>query len=905
MKKRLFLLLLSVYSLLCMSVFAQETKVWKVSDESVSLSEIKAGGLNIALYINNTSATRYIGSGSNTTSFDAADGDNIFAVEKSGTGVKLKNLKSGEYIGGTGSTLARTSSATSAKVFTVTKISSKVDNTASGADETRSFYLSFTYNGTTYYLNTNVNQYNSVQYATGNGCWSVMYIYKVAQETVYQTNIIPVPKSVTVNAEGTLSTWSKDDIKYVADETLGEEAYVLDIKADGITVTSSSDTGKYYALLTLDQLAEGLNGSNGSNGLNGLPLLRIEDSPRFAYRGFMLDCSRHFFTVEEIKRMLDVMARYKMSVFHWHLTDDQGWRAEIKKYPKLTTTGATRSDSYETPITKIVKDGWTYWTGTGGYTGKQYGPYFYTQAEMKDVVAYAKERHIEVMPEIEMPGHMVAAMASYPEYSCTPNNPPTVWTSGGISSNVLNVGNEAAVEFAENILSEICSIFPYPYIHIGGDECPTTQWQSNSDCQALYSSLGLSSYRALQTHFTKQISDFVATKGKKLFCWNESVTASGTDTDIMKETGATIMCWNPCASGATKAVGLGLPAVITEYNRGSQSYYINRRQCTDYGEPTAAGDGDDSVEGCYSLVPMPSGLTSAQEALVKGVQGTFWAEHVGSPEYLEYLALPRLVCVAEAGWARQDQKDWSDFQRRMVVHTKWLEDNNYVYSQHWMPGYVHRTDDKKAVAPELSTEDSPKWYKLKLTNSATYIQSNGKTNLHTTASEKLDSCQFYQLIATSTTSPSTNSFKLKCADGTWVGVKTATATTGSSASLLYAAASKSTAKSFYLTTYPSDATKYVITTTSDKTKGINCWGGTGTGYNLGFYTTSDANCALVFQEDPNFPLEPTGIEEAPIPQPLSPSADARGKGSSYDLTGRKITTLQHGIYIINGRKVVR
>ena len=881
MKKILFALVL-----FATSAFAQQTKVWKLSDESVSLAELKAGGLNVALRVYTTSKDMYISDGDNASGFDKSEGSTVFSMEKSGNGVILKNQKSGEYIGGTTSALARTTDAAKAMVFTVVKVPSKVDNTNAGADEKRAFYLKTG----SYYLNTNTNGYSTVKYASGSGCWSVMYVYRVTEEVEYKTSLIPVPKKISVNGDGTLSVWSKDEINYVTDESLAEEAYILDIKEDGVTVSSSTDTGRYYALLTLDLLAE----ENKE-----LPLLRIEDSPRFGYRGFMLDCSRHFFTVEEVKRMIDVMARYKMNVFHWHLTDDQGWRAEIKQYPKLTTVGATRSNSYETPITKIEKDGWTYWTGTGGYTGKQYGPYFYTQAEMKDVVAYAAARHINVMPEVEMPGHMVAAMASYPEFCCTPNNPPTVWTSGGISSNVLNVGNEKAVEFAENILSEICEIFPYPYIHIGGDECPTTQWESNAQCQTLYNNLGLSSYRALQTHFTKQIADYLATKDKKIFCWNESVTAGGADTDLMKETDATVMCWNPCSSGATKAVQLGLPAIITEYNRGNQSYYINRKQCGDYGEPSAAGDGDDSVEGCYSLVPMPEGLTATQEALIKGVQGTFWTEHVGTPEYLEYLALPRLVCVAEAGWANQDQKDWSDFQSRLVEQTKWFEANNYVYSQHWMPGYIHRTDTKTQVAPELSTEEEPKWYKIKLTNSGTYIQSNGRNNLHTTAGEQTDSCQYYQLIATSTTNPSTNSFKLKCADGTWVGVKSATATNGQTANLIYSVSSKSTARTLCLQQYPGDDTRYVISQTSDKTTGFNCWGGTGTGRNIGFYNTSDANCALLFYTDSDFPVTPTGVDG------IRNSELEIQNYSVHDLQGRRVTDLQHGIYIINGKKVIR
>ncbi|MBO4662563.1 MAG: beta-N-acetylhexosaminidase [Bacteroidaceae bacterium] len=869
MKRLLLLIAVCTYFL---NSSGQQTTSFMKSDESITKDELLAGGLKVALYVNSTTRQFYLSDGENSSTFQS-DGGTVFEVIKSGSGIKLRNVKSGEFFGGSGSTIARTSSESAAKVFTPEKITSKVNNTAANADETRSYWLTFT-SGSKYYLNTNTSGYKTVQYATGNGNWSTFYIYKVEQVTTYNVNIIPAPASVRVNGDGVLSGWNKADIDYYTDESLEAEAYILDITAEGIAVKSSTDRGKYYALLSLDQLAEQFG--------DALPLIRIEDKPRFQYRGFMLDVSRHFFTVEEVKKMLDVMARYKMNVFHWHLTDDQGWRAEIKQYPKLTTIGAQRTNSYETPITKVIENGWTYWTGVGGMTGKPYGPYFYTQDEMRDVVAYAAERQIDILPEIDMPGHFVAALAAYPEYSCTPNNPPTVWTSGGISSNVLNVANDEAVQFTKNILNELCEIFPYPYIHIGGDECPVTQWQNNAMCQELYAAEGFTNYRQLQTRFIKQISDFVSTKGKKLFCWNESVTASGADLNIMKETGATIMCWTPCESAVRKAVSNGLPAVVTEYNRGNQSYYINRRQCTDYGEPTGAGDGNDNVEGCYSLVPMPSGMTAEQEALVKGVQGTFWTEHVGTPEYLEYLALPRLICVAEAGWVEQDRKDWSDFRARMMEHTKWMEDNNYVYSNHWMPGYTPRKDSKTTVTPETSTVDNPKWYKIKFTNGSVFMQANGKTNLATVENELLDDSQFFALIG-----ENTNNFKIYCADGTYINTKSATSTKGDVTTLLYSSSYGSTSKSFQLASHPNKTSEYVITLVTDTSNGINTWGGTGAGRNIGFYGTSDANCALVFQNDSKYD-GPTAIAD------IVAAEDRAGNMNGKFLKDRHVVIYKNG-----------
>lgn len=496
-----------------------------------------------------------------------------------------------------------------------------------------------------------------------------------------------------------VATTAQADITISENAELAAEGYVLNITSAGVTIEAATSDGVYYAMQSLMRLLPPnviLGKMGGDNQTYALPIARIEDEPRFSYRGFMLDVSRHFFTIDQVKKMIDLMAIYKMNVFHWHLTDDQGWRAEIKQYPKLTTIGATRKSSYDTPIYKVIENGQEYWTGEGAQTGKPYGPFFYTQEEMKDVVAYAAERHIDVLPEVDMPGHFVAAMASYPEYSCTPASAPEVWINGGISSNVLNVANPEAVQFAKNIITELAEIFPYPYFHIGGDECPTGQWESNAACQEKLAALGKTNFRALQTEFIREINEHLKTLGKKVFCWNEAITAGGADLDLMKESGATIMCWNPCQSGAAKAAELGLNAVITEW--GSGCYYINRRQSNDYGEPTAAGGGGDNVGATYNYVPVPSSVSADAAQHYIGVQATFWAEHVSSNEYLEYLALPRLMCVAESGWTPQEQKDWTSFVKRMTVESEMLSLGEYVYARHWMSDYVPR----QAPASDIS-----------------------------------------------------------------------------------------------------------------------------------------------------------------------------------------------------------
>ncbi len=489
------------------------------------------------------------------------------------------------------------------------------------------------------------------------------------------------------------------DITISEDATLAAEGYVMDVTPQGVAIKAATSDGVYYALQSILRLLPPnvvLGKPAETEQTYALPVLHIEDEPRFAYRGFMLDVSRHFFTVEQVKKMLDLMGIYKMNVFHWHLTDDQGWRAEIKQYPKLTTVGATRRSSYDTPITKIIENGQEYWTGESAQTNKTYGPFFYTQEEMKEIVAYAAERHIDVLPEVDMPGHFVAALAAYPEYSCHPATAPEVWITGGISQDVLNVANPAAVQFAKNIITELAEIFPYPYFHIGGDECPTNQWQNNAACQQKLKELGKTNYRALQTEFIREINEHLATLGKKLFCWNETITESGADLDLMKASGATIMCWTPCQSAAAKAASLGLDAIITEY--GSGCYYINRKQSSDYGEPQAAGGGGDNVMTNYNYIPVPANVSAEAAKHYVGVQGTFWTEFVSSGEYLEYLALPRLMSIAETGWSQQSQKDWKSFVRRMTVETEMLTLGNYVFARHWMDDYVPRQAPSSEIA---------------------------------------------------------------------------------------------------------------------------------------------------------------------------------------------------------------
>lgn len=507
--------------------------------------------------------------------------------------------------------------------------------------------------------------------------------------------------------KGRLVEGTGADIVMSMDSTIPREGYKLNITEHDIKISASSPSGFFYAFQTIKKImpANVMAGMTVKQARKVLPwykaekrpevpCLDITDEPRFHYRGFMLDCGRHFFTVDEIKQVLDAMAIYKMNYFHWHLTEDQGWRFEVKKYPRLTTVGSVASDCRMTDMEKGH-----YWLG------KPYGPYFYTQEDCREIVEYARKLHIEVIPEIDMPGHIMAALAAYPEFSCTPNEEHKVQTyQGGVWSDVLNVGDPKAVQFARDVLTEVMDVFPGEYIHIGGDECPTTAWEGNEQCKRqirdlmnsgktliTYTSKGKLNFRPLQSYFITQMADHVRARGRKMILWNESVTAEGADLNMIKSTGATIFCWNPCQKGAAVAASLGLDAVITEWGPGC--YYINRKQFDSDGEPMAAGNGGkgDQLPAVYAYKPVPERITGARgrssEDMRKnyiGVQATFWTEHVSDIDYLNYLAFPRLLAVAETGWSPEDKKDFEGFRTRFTADTALFRLTGRLYGHHFI-----------------------------------------------------------------------------------------------------------------------------------------------------------------------------------------------------------------------------
>lgn len=448
---------------------------------------------------------------------------------------------------------------------------------------------------------------------------------------------------------------------------LKAEAYHLSVKAEGIRIEASDAAGLYYALLSLEQLScvELLAGVKVKNWDRSFPCVEIEDTPRFGWRGFMLDEGRHFYGKDEVKKIIDAMARYKMNRFHWHLTEDQGWRIEIKKYPKLTDVGAWR-ESRVLAYGEVKPD------------GKRYGG-FYTQEDIKEVVAYAKERFIEIIPEIDIPGHSQAAVASYPEFlACDPEKKHEVWLWQGISTDVINVANPKAVEFAKDVIDELTELFPFGYIHLGGDECPVNKWQKNKECQELLQKIGSENYRDLQIHFYKQLKDHIAQKPadkqRKLIFWNEVLHGN---TKPLGED-ITIMAWVGADQAALSAAKRGMNTILTP----QIPYYINRRQSKLETEPRSQGWGTETVEAVYNYIPMKGAETTELQNRYMGVQANFWTEWVEEASIVQYLMFPRLAAVAEAGWTPQEKRKYEDFLQRLQAESEYYRLKGLNYGKH-------------------------------------------------------------------------------------------------------------------------------------------------------------------------------------------------------------------------------
>ena len=422
------------------------------------------------------------------------------------------------------------------------------------------------------------------------------------------------------------------------------EGYALAVTQQGVSITGGSAAGVFYGIQTLRKALADVEQTKGGSVL--LPDVTITDAPRFSWRGMHLDCSRHFFPVSFVKKYIDLLAMHNMNIFHWHLTDDQGWRLEIKRWPKLTSVGSQRSGTIIGTNSDLDDH-----TPYGGY---------YTQEEARDIVAYAKERHITVVPEIDMPGHMLAALASYPELGCT-GGPYEVGHYWGVYKDVLCIGNERVYQFVEDVLTEVMDIFPSEVIHIGGDEAPTDKWQACPKCQELG-----------QAHFTRRVFDFLTAHHRRALGWDEILDGSPQD--------AMIMSWRGSEPGAKAAV-LGHDVVMAP----TTHCYFDYQQVEDaLFEPSRCG-GFIAVEKVYELNPVPDSLSEIVRRHILGAQANLWTEYVTSEEMAEYQVLPRMSALAEVQWTLPERKDYQAFRQRLTRMTPLFERCGYVYAKHLWP----------------------------------------------------------------------------------------------------------------------------------------------------------------------------------------------------------------------------
>ena len=422
------------------------------------------------------------------------------------------------------------------------------------------------------------------------------------------------------------------------------EGYKMIITSGKVVIKASSGAGFFYAVQTIRQLLppEVEKDSVIKSLILSVPACEITDEPRFSYRGMHLDVGRHLFPVEYIKRYIDMMALHKMNTFHWHLTEDQGWRIEIKKYPKLTERGGFRK---ETVLGKASKK-------PVRYDNKPYGG-FYTQDEVKEVVAYARSRFITIIPEIEMPGHSQAALAAYPQLSCT-GGPFEVGRTWGVYKDVYCAGKEETFAFLEDVLSEICDLFPGKYIHIGGDECPKERWEKCPLCQKRIKVEGLKDTKELQSYFIKRIEKFLISKNRRLIGWDEILEGG-----LAPE--ATVMSWRG-VTGGIEAAKQNHDVIMSP----NQYAYFDYYQCEPEGQPLAIG-GYLPLENVYSFDPQFQELNSEQQKHILGVQGNLWTEYIPTPEQMEYMAYPRMFAMSETGWTQGSKKDFDEFIARIAV----------------------------------------------------------------------------------------------------------------------------------------------------------------------------------------------------------------------------------------------
>ena len=463
------------------------------------------------------------------------------------------------------------------------------------------------------------------------------------------------------------SETSKTGFAFSLDPSLAEEAYTLNVTRKGVTVEASSLRGFNYAIQTIKQMLPAeIFGKEEAASLDwSLPCVEINDAPRFGYRGMHMDVVRHFFDMNMVKRYLDIMEVHKLNTLHWHITDDQGWRIEIKKYPKLTEVGSIRK---ETIIGHIFE--------SDEYDGTPYGEgCWFSQDQIREIIAYAAAKGIDIIPEIDLPGHMLAALAAYPELGCT-GGPYDVWGRWGVADEVLCAGKEETMIFLENVLAEVAELFPSEYVHIGGDECPKVYWEKCPHCQAKIKELGLKDtdkFQAehyLQSYVMKRMAEFLESKGKKVIGWDEILEGEVAEN-------ATVMSWRGTAGGI-QAARLGHDVIMTP----NTFYYLDYYQSLDKeNEPLAIG-GYIPIEKCYSYDPSADGMTAEEQSRILGVQANLWTEYIASDDHLEYMLLPRLAALSEVQWCQPENKSWERFLDSADEFCSIYDVMDYQYGKH-------------------------------------------------------------------------------------------------------------------------------------------------------------------------------------------------------------------------------
>lgn len=472
-------------------------------------------------------------------------------------------------------------------------------------------------------------------------------------------------------------------------EAENPEAYQLKVNGEGVTISAPTEAGVFYGIQTLRKSIPVAVGATVS-----LPAVEINDSPRFSYRGAHMDPSRHFFSVEETKSFIDMLALHNMNRLHWHLTEDQGWRLEIKKYPKLTEIGSQRK---ETVIGR----------NSGKYDGKPYGGFF-TQEQAKEIVAYAADRYITVIPEVDLPGHMQAALAAYPHLGCT-GGPYEVWTQWGVSDQVLCAGNDSVLTFIDDVLTEVMEIFPSEYIHVGGDECPKTEWQKCPKCQARIKALGLKSdakhskEEYLQSFVINHAEKFLNDHGRQIIGWDEILEGG-------LAPNATVMSWRGEAGGI-EAAKQKHDVIMTP----NTYLYFDYYQTKDVeNEPLGIG-GYLPIERVYGYEPMPASLTPEEQKHIIGVQANHWSEYIPTFSHLQYMALPRWAALSEVQWTMPEKKNYENFLNRLPQLIKIYDAEGYNYAKHVFDVEAEYTANPATGALDVvmtTIDDAPIHYTL-------------------------------------------------------------------------------------------------------------------------------------------------------------------------------------------------